>query len=87
MLSFCRCLGTFKVECGVFFQEMVPAIQSFPAELTQIGSVQLVTRPQGLRMRISDGIFDHLYYKYIYSIHCVLQLFFLPGIGYNLHLI
>lgn len=60
-----RCLGTFKVESGVFFQQMVPVIQLFPAALTQIDSVQLVTWPKGFRMRISDGFFNS-FYKTVY---------------------
>lgn len=57
--SYCS-LGTFKVEGGVFFQQMVPVIQPYPAGVTQIGSVQLVACPQGFRMRISGGHFDSL---------------------------
>lgn len=56
----CRCLGTFKVEGGVFFQQMVPVIQPHPAGVTQIGRAQLVACPQGFRMRISGRSFDSL---------------------------
>lgn len=43
------CLDVFKVEGGVFFQEMVPMSQSHSARATQIGKAQLVAAPRGLQ--------------------------------------